>query len=133
MQSVLGALLTAGFAAAMASAIAAAPNASQITDSAQAQLQQSFASADAIAAAEPQYSAQIIAAARSSFVDGANSAYIAGIIAVLLGAALVWWAFPKKAGELAMLAEFAAEDAPTAGDVAPPAGTVTEPGRLADS
>ncbi len=110
MQSILGALLTAGFAAAMAGAIASSPNASQVTDSTQAQLQQSFAGADAIAAAHPQYATQIIAAARSSFVDGANNAYIAGIVAVLLGAALVWWAFPKKSGELALLAEYAKED-----------------------
>src|SRR4029453_10357791 len=49
MQSILGALLTAGYAAAVSAKIAAAPNADQITDSVQGQLTKSFASASAIA------------------------------------------------------------------------------------
>lgn len=110
MQSILGALLTAGFASAMAGAIAGAPNASAITDSTQAQLEQSFAGAEAIAKVHPQYASQILAAARSSFVDGANWAYAAGIVAVLLGAALVFWMFPKHQDELAMVAGYARED-----------------------
>ena len=46
MQSILGALLTAGYASAVAAAIADAPNAAEITDSVQTQLQKSFASAE---------------------------------------------------------------------------------------
>ena len=38
-------------------------------------------------------------------------AYTAGIIAVLLGAALVFFLFPKKDEEEALLAHYAAEDA----------------------
>ena len=45
MQSILGALLTAGYASAAAAAIAAAPNQQQITDSVQNQLTKSFAGA----------------------------------------------------------------------------------------
>ena len=43
MQSIFGALLTAGYAAAAAAAIAAAPNTAQITDSVENQLTKSFA------------------------------------------------------------------------------------------
>src|SRR5204863_8286287 len=89
MQSILGALLTAGYAAGVASAIAAAPNGNQISDTTQDQLQQSFAGAENVAKLNPQYANQILAAAKSSFLDGANWAYTAGIVAILLGAALV--------------------------------------------
>src|SRR5215211_8609424 len=48
MQSIFGALLTAGYATAVAAAIAASPNADQITTSVQGQLTKSFASAEEI-------------------------------------------------------------------------------------
>jgi MFS transporter, DHA2 family, multidrug resistance protein len=110
MQSILGALLTAGYSAAVASAIAAAPNADQISDKTEAQLQQSFAGAEAIAELEPQYAQQIIAGARSSFVDGADWAYLAGVVAILLGAALVFFFYPKKGEEKQLLEEYQEED-----------------------
>jgi DHA2 family multidrug resistance protein-like MFS transporter len=110
MQSILGAILTAGYSAAVASAIAAAPNGNQISNTTQDQLQQSFAGAENIAKLNPQYSKQIIAAAQSSFVDGADWAYVAGIIAVLLGAIVVFFFFPRKDGEKRLLAEYAKED-----------------------
>ncbi|HEY6411797.1 MAG TPA: hypothetical protein VIY29_30430, partial [Ktedonobacteraceae bacterium] len=49
MQSIFGALLTAGYAAAIASAVATDPNGQQITSSTEATLQKSFASAAALA------------------------------------------------------------------------------------
>jgi hypothetical protein len=110
MQSILGALLTAGYASAMAAAIASAPNSGTVTTTTQDQLQQSFAGAANVAKLYPQYQKQIIAAAQSSFLDGANWAYAAGIIAILLGASLVFFRFPKKASEEALLREYAAED-----------------------
>jgi MFS transporter, DHA2 family, multidrug resistance protein len=110
MQSILGALLTAGYSAAVASAIAAAPNRDQISDQTEAQLQQSFAGAEKIAQLAPQYSQQILAGARQSFVDGADWAYVAGIVAILLGAALVFFLFPKKQREVELLAEYHKED-----------------------
>jgi hypothetical protein len=111
MQSILGALLTLGYATAVGNAISAAPNGSQINASTEAQLQQSFASAEVIAERYPQYANQIIAGARESFVDGANWAYLAGIIAVVLGAALVWFVFPRHDEERALLARYHDEDA----------------------
>jgi MFS transporter, DHA2 family, multidrug resistance protein len=110
MQSILGALLTAGYASAVATAIAAAPNGSELSDGVQSQLEKSFAGAEAIAARYPQYASQITAGARSSFLDGADWAYTAGIIAILLGAVLVFTLFPKRDEEQALLARYHAED-----------------------
>ena len=110
MQSILGALLTAGYASAVSAAIAGSPQASQVTDQVQAELTKSFASASDTAAQYPQYSDQIIAAAKQSFVDGQDWAYMAGIVAVLLGFALVWFFFPKVDRERELLARYAAED-----------------------
>ncbi len=113
MQSVLGSLLTAGYAAAFAAAIAGAPSATkaQVTDRVANELQKSFAGAATIAEREPQFAPQIIEAARTSFVDGANWAYTAGIVAVVLGTVLVFVAFPKKVEEEESLARYAAADA----------------------
>lgn len=110
MQSVLGALLTAGYAAAVNAQIADAPNADEITSSVQSQLTKSFASASNIAEQYPQYSDAIVQAAKESFEQGQNWAYLAGIVAVLLGAALVAWKFPNAKRERELLAEYAAED-----------------------
>jgi MFS transporter, DHA2 family, multidrug resistance protein len=110
MQSILGALLTSGYAASVASQISAAPNAEQITDNVEAQLQKSFAGAEVVAQQHPQYAAQIIAGAKQSFLDGADWAYAAGAIAIVLGAALVFFMFPKKVEEERLLAQYHAED-----------------------
>jgi DHA2 family multidrug resistance protein-like MFS transporter len=120
MQSILGALLTAGYASAVSAAIANAPNQQQITDSVQAELTKSFASAADTAQQYPQYANQIIAGAKKSFLDGADWAYTAGIIAILLGAAVVYFLFPRKADEERLLAEYEAQDAarPEATDMA---------------
>ena len=110
MQSIFGALLTAGYAAAVASAISADPNAAQINSSVQAELMKSFSSAEAVAAQYPQYATAITAGAKSSFLDGADAAYAAGIIAVLVGATIVFTLFPRKTDEQRLLAEYHAED-----------------------
>ena len=111
MQSVFGALLTAGYAAAAAAAIAGAPNNQQVNESVQNQLTKSFAGAESVAQQYPQYTSQITAAAKQSFLDGADWAYIAGIVAVLLGAVLVAFAFPRKDEEARLLQQYEAEDA----------------------
>ncbi len=115
MQSILGAVLTAGYAAAVATAIAGAPNASQITDSVQAQLEKSFAGAEQVAQQYPQYAKAITAGAKSSFLSGADWAYTAGIIAILLGAAVVFFLFPRKDEEETLLARYHTEDVPGSG------------------
>jgi len=112
MQSILGALLTAGYAAAVATAIAGAPASvqKQITDSIQAQLTKSFASAESVAQQFPKYANEITAGARESFLSGADWAYTAGIVAILLGAALVFTLFPRRDDEQRLLAAYHAED-----------------------
>jgi MFS transporter, DHA2 family, multidrug resistance protein len=120
MQSILGALLTAGYASAVAAAIAASPDRQEISDSTEAQLQKSFAGAEQIAEQYPQYADAITAGAKTSFLDGADWAYTAGIVAIVLGATLVFFLFPKKQQEDRLLAQYAEEDArrPTAPDEA---------------
>jgi len=110
MQSIFGALLTAGYAAAVATAMAGDPNADQISSATQAQLTKSFSSAEAVAAQYPQYASAITEGAKTSFLAGADWAYLAGIVAVLIGATLVFFMFPRKADEERLLEEYHAED-----------------------
>jgi MFS-type transporter involved in bile tolerance (Atg22 family) len=109
MQSIMGALLTAGYAAAAVTAIG--ESAKPISDSVQNQLTKSFAGAEAVAAQHPQYASQITAAAKTSFLKGDQWAYTAGIVAILAGAAIVFFLFPKRDDEERLLAEYHAEDA----------------------
>jgi MFS transporter, DHA2 family, multidrug resistance protein len=108
MTSVFGALLTAGYASAMGQAIA--ESGKNVTESTQAQLQLSFASAENLAAKNPDYAAQITAAAQQSFLDGDRWAYAAAMGAVLLGMALVFFVFPRKDEEEALRASYHAAD-----------------------
>lgn len=114
MQSIFGALLTAGYAAAAGAAIASSPQASKVSENVEGELTKSFSSAADLAGQYPQYSHQIIAAAKVSFLHGDQMAYTAGIVAVGLGAALVFFLFPKKDEEEALLAHYAAEDSQSA-------------------
>jgi len=110
MQSIFGALLTAGYATAANAAIAASPSKSLVTSSVQSELTKSFSSAADTAARYPQYSQAIIEAAKKSFLDGADWAYTAGVVAVLLGATLVYFAFPRREKEQALLAQYLDQD-----------------------
>jgi MFS transporter, DHA2 family, multidrug resistance protein len=120
MQSVFGALLTAGYATAFSAAIASAPNGSSVSSAVQSELTKSFSSASDLAEQYPQYSTQIVAAARSSFLSGDQWAYTAGIIAILIGFVLVFFMFPRKEDEDRLLAAYLAED--TARSTAPADG-----------
>src|SRR5271169_3189152 len=112
MQSILGALLTAGYAAAFGTAIANASGAGKrlITNSVVHQLLKSFAGAVDTAHRYPQYQSQITAAAKSAFLAGDHAAYAAGIVAILIGAVLVFFLFPKKNDEQRLLAEYHSQD-----------------------
>jgi len=120
MQSILGALLTAGYAAAAAEAISRSPR--NVTTAVEAELTKSFASAADLASQHPAQASAIVAAAKSSFLQGDTWAYTAGIVAILLGAALVYFFFPDKDGERELLAAYAAEDGAAAEPVSPAAG-----------
>lgn len=112
MQSILGALLTAGYGAAFGTAISNAsdPEKRLLTDSIVHQLLKSFAGAADIAQRYPRYAGQITEAAKSAFLSGDQSAYIAGIVAILLGAALVFFLFPGKDEEERLLAQYHSAD-----------------------
>ncbi len=119
MQSILGALLTAGYASAVSGAIAASPEKSQVTDQVQSELQKSFSSAEQTAQQYPQYEDQIVAAAKTAFLQGDEWAYVAGIAAILIGAAIVFLRFPGRERERELLADYAARDEAAADRGAP--------------
>ena len=117
MTSIFGALLTAGYASAMGTAIA--ESGKHISHVTQATLQLSYASAEDLAAQHPHYASQITAAAQSSFLKGDQWAYLAAMIAILIGMALVYRFFPRKDEELALRAGYELHDA---GDGGAPSG-----------
>jgi MFS transporter, DHA2 family, multidrug resistance protein len=108
MQSIFGALLTAGYVSAASSLIASANT--KISNNVAGELTKSFDGAEAIAQQYPQYASQITAAAKTSFLQGDQWAYLAGIVAVLGGAAVVAVFFPRFEREKELLAEYQAEN-----------------------
>jgi MFS family permease len=111
MQSIFGALLTAGYAKTFAEQIAASPHASSVTEKVQNELTKSFSSAANAAHQYPEYAQAISAAARKSFLDGGDWTYAAGMLAVAVGICVVFFLFPRHDSELALLERFHAEDA----------------------
>ena len=112
MTSIFGVLLTAGYARAFSAQIAGVPSnvQQQISSNVTAELLKSFSSAAEVAKQHPQYSTQIITAAKSSFLTGDHLAYLAGIIAILIGSAIVFFMFPKREEEMNLLAEYRDQD-----------------------
>lgn len=108
MQSVFGALLTAGYAAAFGAAIAASGQ--NISNNVQNELTKSFASAADLAKQYPQYSSKIISAAKTAFLKGDEWTYLAGIIAVVVGSLIVYFVFPKHDDERRLIARYEAEN-----------------------
>lgn len=108
MQSLLGALLAAGYASALAAQIAALPEADQqaIPSTLRSDAEGSFSVTQVAAQKYPQYSDQILTAARESFVDGQHLAYYAALGAIVLGAVVVFIWFPKHSREIEMLEDF---------------------------
>jgi hypothetical protein len=78
----------------------------KVTQSTQAMLQLSYASAEDLAAKHPQHAQQITAAAQSSFLQGDHWAYLAAIVALLVGMALVHRFFPRRARETELRASY---------------------------
>jgi EmrB/QacA subfamily drug resistance transporter len=123
MQSIFGALLTAGYAAAASAAIAGSSQ--SFSDEVQSELTKSFSSAEATAQNYPASTQDaIVAAAKASFLDGDEWAYTAGIVAVLLGAVLVWFMFPRRDEEQRLLADYHATDSAAAAE--PTSGRTAE-------
>jgi EmrB/QacA subfamily drug resistance transporter len=129
MQSIFGALLTAGYAATAGTLISSSGK--DVTSSTQAELTKSFSSAADTASRYPSsIQDQIVAGAKTAFLQGDQWAYTAGIVAVLLGAVLVYFKFPRLADENRLLAQYESEDAaPTPGHVSSPSGDLGAPAR----
>ncbi|HEU5065690.1 MAG TPA: MFS transporter [Gaiellaceae bacterium] len=110
MQSIFGAVLTAGYAAAAGSLISSSGK--DIAPSTQAELTKSFSSAADTASRYPESTQDaIVSGARTAFLQGDQWAYTAGIVAIVLGAAIVFFLFPKRDEEERLLAEYHAQDA----------------------
>jgi len=112
MTSIFGVLLTAGYSRAFSKLISGLPTVQQeqISSDVIATLLKSFSSAADIAQAYPQYQTQIIEAAKISFLNGTDWAHVAGIIAILIGAAIIYFKFPKKEEEKDLHLEYRQED-----------------------
>ena len=108
-NSLFGALLAVGYASAMAASLAAS-NDTAAPSAVTSGLEMSYAGAQSVAAQYPQYAEQITAAAKTAFLAGDQYAYIAGIIAVVLGAVVVFFVFPKKDKERELLTEYRKQD-----------------------
>jgi len=112
MQSVMGTLLVVRYASDIRSAFDSAPASEQqqLSEQAQAQLQSSFAGAEAVAKNAPSADASaLIEAARVAFTDGSNLAFAFALLAVIVGFSLVTFLFPKKDQELALEAQYEAQ------------------------
>lgn len=114
MQSVMGVLLTAGYASAFNAAIAASPESKDVSDQVQSELTKSFASAGQVAQQHPQYADQIVSAARESFLHGDDWAYTVGLAAIALGALLIFFVFPHRDAERELLRRYYSEDSASA-------------------
>ena len=119
MQSIFGALLTAGYAAAAADGDRSVRTQHVTTSVAERSSRSRSRAPQAIAQQYPQYASQIIAGAKTSFLHGDHWAYTAGIIAVLLGAVIVFFLFPTHEREQELLAEYAADGAQAPPESAP--------------
>ncbi|MHB1517375.1 MAG: MFS transporter [Acidimicrobiales bacterium] len=122
MQSILGAILTAGYAVAVARHISA--SGARLDNKVTNILERSYSSAAALAQSDPRNASAIIAGARESFLSGADWAYAAGALAIVAGAVLVTVAFPSRSRERAMLGTYRDEDTRTPGPLGSrPAGS----------
>ncbi len=115
MQSILGAILTAGYAVAVARHISA--SGARLDNQVTNVLERSYSSAAALAQSDPHNASAIIAGARASFLSGADWAYAAGALAIVAGAVLVTVAFPTRTEERALLGAYREEDTRTTGQL----------------
>jgi MFS family permease len=132
MQSIFGALLTAGYASAAGALIATSGK--DVTDATQAELTKSFSSAANTASSyPPSVQENIVAGAKTAFLHGDQWAYSAGVVAILVGAVLVFFLFPRKQEEQELLERYHLEDEarstePTQPEPIPPPAGAAEPG-----
>lgn len=112
MQSVLAAFLTVQYARSIDQQLGALPAAerSRVTSSTASLLRSSFGDAQYVAERAPAYATEIVTAARDAFVRGSDTAILVACAMVIVGFLLAWFLFPRRATEVALEAEYAAED-----------------------
>lgn len=110
MQSILGAILTAGYAKVLATEIANSSAAGQVSEQTQSVLTKSFSSAANLAERYPQYAEQITTAARQAFLRGDLAAYATALVIVALGALGVFLAFPDADAERSAMSRYADDE-----------------------
>ena len=59
----------------------------------------------------PQYAKQITAVTKESFLAGDQWAFLAGIVAIMIGAAIIFLLFPRKDEEARLLSKYHEQDA----------------------
>jgi EmrB/QacA subfamily drug resistance transporter len=111
-QSIMGAVLAAGYAASFDSQLAATSGADQITTATKETLTRSYSGAVEIADKYPQYKAEILNAGQQAFVDGSHLGFAVGVAGALLAIAITWFFFPRQAAELATYAKVAGKKPP---------------------
>ncbi|MFD5428538.1 MFS transporter [Streptomyces sp. NPDC127084] len=110
MQSILGSVLTVGYGKSFNKLLTGNSSTQEVERAVKNQLTKSFAAATEIEIRYPQYTGKIEQAARDSFRHGADWAYCAGILAILLGFMLAYWAYPVKAEEEYLYGKYGKED-----------------------
>lgn len=99
VQSLLGAVLAAGFATAISQIATQSAQAAQVTDDMMSALQSSFASAAHVASLHPDLADGILEASRQSLVYGSFSGYLIGAGLIVVGFFAVLFGVPSKANE----------------------------------
>lgn len=112
MTSIFGVLLTAGYYMNFSRLVT---NLSEhqkalISDNIVNELLKSYSSAADVARTYPIYHDQIVIAAKTAFLTGSDWTHIAAVLAIILGAAIVYFKFPKKEEERRMHEEYDAQD-----------------------
>lgn len=110
LQSLLGAVLAAGFSGYIEKLIRGSSVADYITSDIDRALRSSFTSAQSIADRYPQYHDAIFQAARESMVAGSLWAYLVGGIAVVAGILIAWFGIPSRKQEQVLLDGYAVEN-----------------------
>jgi EmrB/QacA subfamily drug resistance transporter len=108
-QSMMGAVLAAGYAASFDSQLASQPGTDQITATTKETLTRSYSGAVEIADKYPQYKAAVLDAGQQAFVKGSQLGFAVGVIGALLAIAITWFFFPRRDAELATYAAVAGE------------------------
>ncbi|MEI8081000.1 MAG: MFS transporter [Actinomycetes bacterium] len=112
-QALLGTLLAITYSSYFSAAFATLPpdQAQALGERAAREIGSSYEGAQAVAATLPSADAtELMNAAARAFTEGKSAAIITALASVLIGAALVWWKYPRDAQERALFAQIRSQD-----------------------